>query len=373
MNKTTSLPVRLHDPIPGNQATSSAVGAARAVRFFARRALLPPPESQEPIRPMPRPRLVLPVALAGLCFGVAAPAVAGEPVATLPAEILPADQPPPRFGAIGRLWRWSDTRVRDIFDTILPDTQERRTWRLNVEPRIGDITGRDHVRVPVGVTYGFNKRTEGELEVEPYFDNPFGDGGRNGIAHFRGNLKRQWKSRIDDSVAAASGFRFSIPTASVPEELSHGVNRYSVYTTFSRPSPTIRDLEAFLNLSYDVLTESRAAGRIREEYPQDDFSSVTIGTLYRRGRLTYGLALAWEHTFDGPTTNYLTLKPSVVFEVPKKYTLKSPGQWLLGTALELKRYGNEYDVGVKLRVRWRGDARRAFRQWSENIRHDAGH
>lgn len=269
-----------------------------------------------------------------------------------------------------RMWRWSDARVRGVFDVILPDTQERRTWRLTFQPHFRDVISADYVRLPVGLIYGFNRRTEGEIEVDGYLANPFqSDTGvprsDAGIANVRTNFKYRWTPTLDPAVSAASGIEWVRPIPSSPEALNQGVNRYSVYSTFARPSPNIPNLDGFVNLSYDFITGSSALGHIPEDEPQDDFVKTATGVLYRRGPATWGLAVSWAHTVDGMARDFVTLTPSVIYDVPPKFAFKSPGKWQVGAAVEGLRYGNENELSLRVRVRWSFDFRKAMRNWNE--------
>jgi hypothetical protein len=267
--------------------------------------------------------------------------------------------------APGRLWAWTTGRARGIFDYILPETQERRTWRFSLHPRVGDLINRDHVRLPMTLTYGFSEHTEGEFGLDPYFPNPFQDGNGSGSANVRAGFKHQWEPSIDKKVRAATGVRMVHPLSSAPFEFNDGVNRYSIFQTFSRPSPWNPNVEGFVNASYDVLTPSTAEGDIDEDDPQDDFYRVGVGGQLRRKGVVYGLALAFAHTTDGVSTSYTSLIPSVLFDVPSRYMFNSPGQWQLGTSVEAKRYGNENAVEVKVRVRWDVDFRQVMKSWTD--------
>lgn len=314
-------------------------------------------------KPLPIPLAIL-LFLAGLQPASGATSAAAGLVATeAPVYATLPDEGPQN--PLKRFWTWSDSRLRGVFEAILPDTQERRTLRLSVQPHFSDFLREDHVRLPVGVVYGFNRKTEGEIEVEPYFENPFKDGSMSGIANLRASFKRRWTPAIDDKVDAAAGFSIVRPIAGSPYDLTDGVNRYSIFSTFARPSSNIKDLEGFLNLSYDFITPSKADGEIRKDRPQDDFGKIVTGVLYRKEAVTYGLSLGWEHTFDGETTNFVSITPSVVYLVPRRYTFNMRGQWQVGTAVELRRYGGETDLNVRLRVRWRIDFKKAWREWRE--------
>jgi hypothetical protein len=276
----------------------------------------------------------------------------------------------PDLSAWSRIRRWSDTRVRGVFDIILPDTQERRTWRLTFQPHFRDLISADYVRLPVGLIYGFNRRAEGEIDVDGFVANPFRGADDNavprsdaGISNIRTNFKYSWAPPVDRTISAASGVQWVRPIPSSPAALNEGVNRYSIYTTFARPSPFIPNLESFLNLSYDFITGSSALGEIPDDEPQDDFVKAATGVLYHRGPATWGLAVSWAHTVDGERTNFVTLTPSVIYDVPQRLTFNSPGRWQIGAALEGLRHGSENDVSLRVRVRWAFDFRKAVRDW----------
>ncbi len=292
-----------------------------------------------------------------------------EPAVAVAADGVALSDPGERNpNALARIWQWSDARVRNIFDYILPDTQERRTWRWSLQPRFGDFLHHDYVRFPMELTYGFNHRTEGTFGLDPYLANPFRDGHGSGIANLNGGLKYRWEPSFDPVARAATGVLVVHPVASAPYDFNDGMNRYSVYTTFSRPNPRWADVEHFVNLSYDLLTPAAAQGKIDEDEPQDDFVKIGTGVLWHNKRLTYGLAIGMSQTVDGVSTTFTTLTPSIVYDVPARYTFHSPGQWQVGTAIDCKRYGDETAFDFKLRVRWDVDFRKVVHEWSEERR-----
>jgi len=292
-----------------------------------------------------------------------------ETVATeLPEEQVQPEKPGVFARSLSQVWHWSDAQLRGIFDVILPDTQERRTWKLSFEPRVWDLVDDDYVRVPMGVVYGFNQRTEGEFEIDGYFANPGKDSSGVGVANYRLSFKRKWKPTQGSQINAASGVRFVWPEPASPAELNQGINRTSMYAAFSRKLGAKKDFEGILNISYDILTPSSADGRIAEDKPQDDFFRIAPGVLYHRGRVTYGLSAGWAHTVDGVAEDYYLLSPSVIYEIPPKYLFNGPGRWQVGFAVEGKHYSDDYDVDLRLRVRWLGSVRRVYNDWRENRR-----
>lgn len=312
---------------------------------------------------------------ASLAAGQSMPSVpAGEPEpTTLPEEQVEPESPGAIKRSLSTIWHWSDAQVRGIFDVVLPDTQERGTWKLSVQPRVFDLIDDEYVRVPVGVTYGFNRRTEGEFEIDGYFSNPTEDAESNdvGIANYRLSFKRKWKPTQGSQINAATNLQFVWPDPSSPAELNQGVNRTRILTAFSRKVGQQKQYEGILNLSYDFLSESSADGRIPIDRPQDDYFRIAPGVLHHRGRFTYGLTAAWEHTVDGEAADYFSLTPSVIYEIPSKYVFNSPGRWQLGLAVEGKHYPDEFDMEFRVRVRWLGSIARVYKDWREQRRANA--
>ncbi len=306
---------------------------------------------------------------------VASPAPETEETTQLPEESVQPQGSTMRR-SLSQIWQWSDAQLRGIFDVVLPDTQERGTWKLSFQPRVWDLIDDEHVRVPMGVTYGFNRRTEGEFEVDGYFANPREDESSGvGIANYRLSFKRKWKPTPGSAINAATSLQFVWPDPSSPAELNHGINRTSLLMAFSRKIGATKQNEGILNLSYDLITSSSADGRIPRSKPQDDFFRIAPGVLHHRGRFTYGLSAGWAHTVDGGSADYFLLSPSVIFEVPRKYALNSPGRWQIGFAVEGKYFDdgfeNDFDVDFRLRVRWLGSISRVYKDWRDQRRASA--
>jgi hypothetical protein len=284
-----------------------------------------------------------------------------------PAEFTPivTDRAPRNQNALQRFWTWSDARVRGLVDYMLPDTQERSTLRFSLSPRMGDFVRKDHIRLPMSLTYGLSKVAEIEAGFDPYFPNPFKDGHGTGAANLRAAMKVKWQPAMDTSIRAATGVRLVHPLSSAPYDFNDGVNRYSFYQTLARPSPWNPNLEGFVNLSYDFITPSTADGAIDEDDPQNDFYQIGAGWLMRKKHMSYGLSVAYAHTTDGVGTSFTTVTPNVIFDVPSRFVFNSPGQWQLGAAIEGKRYGDDNELSVKVRVRWNVDFRKVVKDWRE--------
>ena len=55
-----------------------------------------------------------------------------------------------------------------------------------------------------------------------------------------------------------------------------------------------------------------------------------------------------------------SLRPAVVWEIPRRYTFNSRGQWLLGFGLRFTEGPDGFDVGASAKVRVNFDFKRLF-------------
>ena len=61
-----------------------------------------------------------------------------------------------------------ELRIRGIFNSALPGTEQKHSLRLILHPHFGDVHQRDHLRIPFGLRYGVTERLEVMGETEAY-------------------------------------------------------------------------------------------------------------------------------------------------------------------------------------------------------------
>lgn len=272
------------------------------------------------------------------------PTTEGSP---LPSSSTPAGDK----RAFQRIRSWSDSQLRWLYDNIVVDPQNRNQFKVKPEPHIRDLVSSDYSRLDLRMFYGFDRRIEGELAFGNYFPSPWKHGDRVGVAYLDAVARYRWIPHADPTGRATAGVEAFHPIGDVPKDLSDGVNRYTAFCSYARASTRIKNFQEFLNLSYTVITASEAIGTIADDEPQDDFFSAGGGFLRNIGRITYGISLAWDHT-TGEHLNFVTVTPSLMFDVPAEYTSWLPGQWQVGASYSAKRYRDVIDTAFRLRVRW---------------------
>ena len=259
--------------------------------------------------------------------------------------------------------------LRDIFDFQLPKIIRPESLRFTLNPSFGDLVHKDYVRIRTGARYAFTKHVEASAEIVTYLDNFGGNGtGGPGISEYRLGTKLAWHTFLHPYVDTAFGVTVAIPAPGAPERLTIGTTRCTPYLTFSRDLKTLRGLGAFLNVGYEFFDSDPEPGRIAIYRPQHDNLIVTPGVVLHRTPWHYTLATSLRTTaLDGPSHEYVSIIPSVSFEVPAHWTPGIPGRFVVGAGYEAIFYGSEIEHRITSRIRWDFDWRKAARNLGQNV------
>lgn len=258
----------------------------------------------------------------------------------------------------------SALRIRGIFDAPLPGTERKNSLRLIFHPHFGDLTERDHLRIPLGLRYGFSRNLEGTLEVEGYLAH-----GLKGAA-FAGDfgfsqIHLGAKYRLDREVlrgwSTAVGFDYTHPLGSPPLDITDGLTHIAPYFTFARTLPDHPDLRVFWGVGVDMINKTAVPGRLSKNQLGDDTVNFTGGLVWKHHNFHYTLEADWRTTdWVGADSrgNYFALRPGLVWEVPPEITRSSRGQWLLGFGLRAAHGPDGFDIGAGAKVRVNFDLKR---------------
>jgi hypothetical protein len=279
-----------------------------------------------------------------LFLGLAAPALAQSEPATEPAANIAETQAAPTLFS----------RIRGLFDIDLPELDPPGTVRFKFSPRFGDFVHRDYVRVPTGLKWTPNDVLELNAEVEAYFHHYLGGGEvNNGIGEFRGGfkyVKRQWPTPDFES---SFGLNVEIPTGSPPLDLTDGRNHYMPFAVVQYRWANLPKLTTFGGVTLDIVTDSSVRGSIGRNTPVDDSFSITGGAVYDLGQLKWTLQSTYTTTalVTGTTENFLTVQPSVLWFVPRKFTRFTNTQWIVGFGARSTWGPDGHEFNTSSRVR----------------------
>jgi hypothetical protein len=258
----------------------------------------------------------------------------------------------------------SVARFSGLFEIDLPVVERRGNVRVNYQPHFRDLLDKDYLRVPVDVRWGFNDRLELDSAVDTYFTHGLrsGDAG-NGLSavHFGAKyacyvwLKRVWNTSV--------GFNVTLPVSRPPMELSDGHQHYTPYIVFGRKIDDIAGLMGYLHASFDIVEKSGTPGNWGENEPHGNSMSLTPGVVWDRGVWHYTLEVDATTTrlIGGGNHDFLTIRPGVVWELPKALRFHARGRWLAGfnVSAVFGPDGNKISTGGRFRgeinfSRWLG-------------------
>ena len=246
------------------------------------------------------------------------------------------------------------SRVRGLFDIDLPATVKKYDLKLVIHPHFGDFTRRAFIRIPVGVRFGLNDRTEGDFEAESYISHGLKNHTEgNGFSALHLGAKYEWAHWLKDYVDTSTGFTTSIPVGRPPLELSDGMNHVAPYVVFSRTFSSIPQLAPFVSFGADFVSDSTVPGVIGRNLPHSDAMGVSPGFIYDAGSLKYTLVLNYSTTslIGSGNHHYYAANPSVLWELPKKLTFNSSGRWVVGLGYKWSHGPEGSDTGTSLKLR----------------------
>jgi len=259
--------------------------------------------------------------------------------------------------------------IDGIFDFQLPKILDYAALRFTVTPHWSDFLRQDVVRLPFKVRYSFSRHFEGSFEMEPYFDNFGGHGpGGVGVAEYTFGAKYAWNALLQPYVDTALGATVVLPAPGAVPSTNLGTTTFNPYVVFSRDWQRVRDLSSFLNLECEIFDSDPAPGKIAYRPSKDNFS-ITPGVVLHRAPWHYTMAVSWRSTLlAGDNQNYVSLLPSVTWEVPTRLTRTIGGRWVAGLGYEAIFYDGGVEQRLTGRLKWDFDWRKTVRDVGNRMR-----
>lgn len=307
-----------------------------------------------------------------LWWAVLFPALAAqEPSAATDAAVAPPDAAPPAqldpvAGARPDAERINPRRVRGLLDVDLPRFDPPGTFNLQFNPRFRDLLKRGYIRVPTGVRWTLDEELELNVEAEAYVTHGLknSDAG-NGLGELRFGARRLVHRWPQPEFETTFGLQLEFPVGSPPIDMTDGKNHVRPFVVTEHRYPGRPRWTEFAGVSLDFMSDSSVRGQIGGNTPLDDSISLTGGFTYDHGRLVWTLQGTYTTTLlSGRNEHFITINPSVIWFVPRKYTFNSRTQWLVGFGVRSTWGPDGHDFGTSSRVR----AEITFRQAVERLR-----
>lgn len=249
-----------------------------------------------------------------------------------------------------------DLRIRGVFDSNLPNTERKYALKIILHPHFGDLHRHHYLRIPLGLRYGMSDRWEIAAEGETYFSHGLksktigSEIGFSGIrlsSKYHGNLFRspEWDEAI--------GFDYILPMGTPPLELTDGLTHFRPYINFANRLNNHPNLRVFWGLGLDLVGQTSIPGWLRENALADDANLFTAGGVWEGERMSYTLEATYGTTrfIGNADRDFLTVRPGVIWKVPRSYTFNSNGNWVLGLAVRATHGKDGTDLGLSVKAR----------------------
>lgn len=249
-----------------------------------------------------------------------------------------------------------DLRIRGIFESILPNTEGKHAFTATLHPHFGDLHRYSYLRVPLGLRYGLSDRLELSVEGEGFFSHGLknsGFGNETGFSSARLTAKYASNLFPNPDASEAIGFDYERPMGSPPYEITDGLEHFRPYINFASSFRGRPDFRFFWGLGLDLVSGTSIQGIPSKNALGDNANQFRLGGVWEREHVSYTFETTFSTTrlLGSLDRDLITVRPEIIWKVPRKYTFDSQGNWILGFAVR-SAYGRDgFDLGVALKIK----------------------
>ncbi len=256
-----------------------------------------------------------------------------------------------------------------VIDSTLPGTEHRSSLRVNVRPSFGDLLDRDVFRIPTTLIYGLTDRMEFSERTDLYFAHGLGHeplfshGGASAVTF---GSKYHVGDRLWPGWDIGVGALYVLPVDHPPPDLTDGFRHLGTYITFAHPLASHRGVRVFSSLGSDVVRKTSIQGEQTKNQLADNSLSVMAGAVWDRGAFNYTFEASYATTrLIGHTQrDVFGIRPGFLWQLPKKLTFNSKGQWLGGLNLHVEHGPDGMGIGLSGKLQVGFD----FKRWWRKVR-----
>jgi hypothetical protein len=267
----------------------------------------------------------------------------------------------------GKMYPRLISRITGLFDVELPRLDPPGTFKLIFHPHFGDLIRRGYIRTDVGLRWAVNDNFGITAEVDTYATHGLRSSRHGyGIGQVSGGFKyviKEWpKARYQTSIGLDAVVAVDHPPVDMTDGLSHYTPNFVVqYRPPAHPRWT-----TFAGANVDIVAPTNVVGTPRINTPRDDSFSFTSGAIYDMGQVKWTLQATYTTTalIGRESESFYSIRPSVLWYVPKRYTFNSKTQWIFGVGANATYGPDDFHFSSSSRVR----AEITFRQVMQKIR-----
>jgi hypothetical protein len=210
----------------------------------------------------------------------------------------------------------------------------------------------DYLGLTGRARYGLTDDWEVSARVDVYLGHGLGDVpvfSDPGISRVQVGLRHQLRRESEDEIGVVVGINYGRPVSRPPAEMTDAYSHLTPYAVFSRRLPNRPEWTVFVKTGLDFVSLVTPSALGGEDGLTDDSWSIGPGVNWERGD--------WSWTFDtefastwGVTDEdefRVSVKPSVSWRLPAKWTPGRKTRWVLGCGVSVSAGDGGTDIGVR--------------------------
>ncbi|MFA5058995.1 MAG: hypothetical protein WC485_12840 [Opitutaceae bacterium] len=246
------------------------------------------------------------------------------------------------------------SRIPGLFEIDLPKTERMGVIQFSFQPHFRDLIDNSYLRIPLGLRWGVNDHFELNSDLDAYADTGFRKSRSGyGLSELHFGAKYAWHEWLKPVWDTSVGFNSSIPVSRPPIELTDGHNHFTPFIVLGRQVDGVKGLSGFIHASVDFISKSSTPGNFAVNQPHSNSVTLAPGLLYDRKSWHYTLEVDCTTTsvVGQGNKNFLTIRPGVVWDLPKKLVFNAHGRWLAGfnVTATFGPDGNTFSTGGRFR------------------------
>ncbi len=113
------------------------------------------------------------------------------------------------------------------------------------------------------------------------------------------------------------------------------------------------NLRVFWGLGLDLVGHTSIPGWLRENALGDNANLFTFGGVWEGERVSYTFETTYGTTrlLGDVDRDLVSVRPGIIWKVPRSYTFNSRGNWVLGLAVRSTHGRDGTDLGLSVKVR----------------------
>ncbi|MCZ6674422.1 MAG: hypothetical protein O7C75_15950, partial [Verrucomicrobia bacterium] len=129
---------------------------------------------------------------------------------------------------------------------------------------------------------------------------------------------------------------------------------------FARRLESRPNVRVFWGLTTDIVGQTDVIGRIEKNDLRDSSQRISGGFLIEKDAMHYTLETSYATTSIWGNTgrDVFSVRPGFVWQVPRRYTGNSSGQWLIGAATPVSFGPDGTNIGISVKLQMNFDFKR---------------